>query len=246
MTNTKRCILLDYRNDSCANCTNLCAHRISLHGLNGTGGRSAQANIPRDYRYVTLKTSPARKDQARAYKIIDEYVKTFRRHLEGGERSKSLYLWSDEPGTGKTTTAVALINAWMSIEYLTALKYGKQPAMTGAYFLDVTELQTSYNLATMTDDEAGMRRIGDEIKRAQNANFAVIDDIGTRSSTEAFTAYIHAVINGRTTQGLPTVYTSNLPVEGMRRIFTDRLYDRIRDQCLEIEFTGKSKRGMRK
>src|SRR5699024_223984 len=100
-------------------------------------------------------------------------------------------------------------------------------------------------LATMTDDDEAMKRIGAKIKRAQDAPFAVIDDIGVRTASEAFRAYVHAVINGRVTGGLPTVYTSNLPIEEMAQVFDDRLYDRIRDQCGVIHFAGTSKRGRR-
>lgn len=241
----KPCILSDYRRDKCANCSDLCQHRIAFHGLNGNGGRTATANIPRDYRYITLKTSLAREGQTKIYEMLDKYVATFKRHISGGERAKSLYLWSESPGTGKTTTASALLNAWLASEYLYAMQTGGQPPQTTAYFLDVTELQTQYNLATMTKDEAGLTEIGAIIKRTQTASFAILDDIGTRSSTEAFTAYIHAVVNYRTANGLPTIYTSNLPITEMEQIFDARIYDRMRDQCAVIHFEGESKRGRR-
>jgi len=47
------------------------------------------------------------------------------------------------------------------------------------------------------------------------------------------------------TSGLPTVYTSNLPMSDMANVFDARLYDRIRDQCAEIHFAGESRRGRR-
>lgn len=236
------CILQDFRKDKCSNCTKLCPHRVALHGLNGSGGRSLTANIPKDYRYVTIDNSPVRESQEKLYGLLDRYATTFKRSKG---RIKSLYLWSESPGTGKTTTAVALLNTWIATQYLTSLSEGRQPPLSDAYFLDVNEFQTQYNLATMTNDDEGMRRIKDEIRRAQDARFAVLDDIGVRTSSEAFRAYVHAIINHRTTNGLPTIYTSNLKLEGMREVFDDRLYDRMRDQCAEIFFSGKSKRGRR-
>lgn len=245
MTKDKRCILTDYRTDSCAGCFELCSHRIALHGLTGEGGRVESAGVPRDYRYVTLGNSPAREGQAKVYATLDKYVTTFRRHMGGGERAKSLYLWSESPGTGKTTTAVALLNAWIATEYLTALSLGKQPPPTSGLFFDVNEFQTQYNLATMASSDEDMEKISGRIKRAQTTEFVVMDDIGVRSASEAFRAYVHAVINYRTTNGLPTVYTSNLPIEDMAKVFDDRLYDRMRDQCAELYFVGESKRGRR-
>ena len=239
------CILQDYRTDRCVNCTHLCPHRVAFHGLNDNGGRTADVKTPKDYRHVTLSTSPCRKAQSDIYRKLDVYASTFKRHLTGGERAKSLYLWSESPGTGKTTTAAALLNAWIASEYLVAIKDGEQPSQTNAYFLDVTELQTSYNLATMTKDESALKAIGKQISDAQQASFAVLDDIGVRKATEAFRAYIHALINHRTASGLPTVYTSNLDISEMATVFDDRLYDRIRDQCAIFEFDGESKRGRR-
>jgi len=234
------CILRDFRRDKCEHCTKLCPHRIALHGLDGKSGRIGNTDLPADYRGITLANSPVRTDQAENYVLFDKYAQTFNR----GD-VKSLYLWSESPGTGKTTTAAAFISEWVARDYLGALKAGEQPRQFSAYFLDINELQTQYNLATMTDDNDAMKRIGTKIKRTQDAPFAVVDDVGTRSSTEAFTSYVHAIINHRTSNAMPTVFTSNLPIEEMSDVFTQRLYDRIRDQCGVIHFAGTSKRGRR-
>lgn len=241
MTSGKSCILAEYRTDGCASCSHLCPHRIALEGLNGEGGRVVSAGLPKDYRGITLANSPAREGQPDVYESLERYVETFDR----GEEVKSLYLWSKSPGTGKTTTAAALLNACIARDYLGALKRGEQPRQTSAIFLDANAFQTEYNLATMTNDDEAIERIGWRIKRVQRAPFAVIDDIGTRTSTEAFTSYIHAIVNYRVTNNLATVYTSNLPLEEMQEIFTERLYDRIRDMCAPIHFKGESKRGIR-
>lgn len=246
MAKSNRCILSSYRKDGCSSCDRLCPHRIALNGLDGNSGRLGNAGLPDDYQGITLANSPAREGQPEIYRLLEQYIKTFRRAREpDAEPIKSLYLWSESPGTGKTTTAVALISEWIAQDYLGAIKAGEQPIQTPAVFLDINELQTDYNLATMTNDDEAMERIGARIKRVQSAPFAVIDDIGVRDSTEAFRAYIHAVINSRVTGNRPTVYTSNLPIEEMAHVFDDRLYDRIRDQCADIHFGGKSKRGRR-
>jgi DNA replication protein DnaC len=217
-----------------------------MHGYSGTGGRVANANTPADYRLLTLANSPARESQAKVYATIEKYVATFERQFEeGADRIKSLYLFSESPGTGKTTTAIAVLNEWMIAHYLGSLKRNRPAAQTPAYFLDVNAFQTDYNLATMTNDEAGINSIKAVIKRAQTAPFAVIDDIGVRSASEAFRAYIHAIINYRTVNGMPTIFTSNLPIEEMAVVFDARLYDRMRDMCAVLHFDGTSKRGRR-
>ena len=240
-----KCILEDYRKDKCASCDHLCGHRIALHGLDGNGGRVGAAGLPKDYRYVTLGNSPVRESQPEIYAALERYAKTFGRGEE-----KSLYLWSENPGTGKTTTASALLNAWIAQDYLGAIKRGEQPRQVSAYFLDVNSWQTRYN-------EFNRPRVPDEIaepaagqyykamKRAKRAPFAVLDDIGVREASENFRADLHSIINYRVSEGKPTIYTSNLNIKEMETVFDSRLYDRIRDQCGEILFGGESNRGRR-
>ena len=247
MTNEDRCVLAERcKLAGSASCTAQCGHFLALHGMSGEGGRVGAAGLPMDYRLTTLKNSPARASQAEVYRQIEAYVQTFERMFdEGAARIKSLYLYSESPGTGKTTSAAAVLNEWLAVHYVGSLKRGRQPEQRPAYFLEVNAFQTDYNLASMTNDEAGMAAIKATIQRTQTAPFAVLDDIGVRGATEAFRSYVHAIVNYRTTNGLPTVFTSNLEISEMERVFDARLYDRMRDQCAVLEFGGQSKRGRR-
>lgn len=230
-----------------ARCNAQCPSYIAIHGASGVGGRSALAGLPKDYRLVTLDNSPAATSQPKIYDTLRKYAATFERMFDAeGERIKSLYLYSESPGTGKTTSACALINEYIIANYIGSLKRSRQALQQPAVFLDVNAFQTDYNLATMTNDEAAMSAIKATIKRTQTAPFAVIDDIGVRSASEAFRSYVHAIINHRTTNGMPTVFTSNLPIEDMAKVFDARLYDRMRDQCAVLTFGGNSNRGIRK
>jgi DNA replication protein DnaC len=236
------------------NCNRTCSVFIAMHGYSGTGGRVANAGTPADYRLLTVKNSPAREAQAQLYSTVEKYIATFERMFDAygdnfpnkeSRRIKSLYLWSESPGTGKTTTAIAVLNEWMIAHYLGSLKRNRQALQIPAYFLDVNAFQTEYNLATMTNDDAAMANVKATIQRAQTAPFAVLDDIGVRSASEAFRSYVHAIVNYRTTNALPTVFTSNLPIEEMAVVFDARLYDRMRDMCAVLHFSGESKRGKR-
>jgi DNA replication protein DnaC len=247
MTHANNCILSSRcKLAGSADCNRQCPHFISMHGYSGKGGRVANANTPADYRMLTLATSPARENQAKIYATLEKYTQTFDRQFEAdSSRIKSLFLWSESPGTGKTTTAIAVLNEWLIAHYLGSLKRNRQAQQTPAYVLDVNSFQTDYNLATMTNDDAAMGSIKATIQRAQQAPFAVLDDIGVRSASEAFRSYVHAIVNYRTANGLPTIITSNLPIEEMAVVFDSRLYDRMRDMCAVLHFGGTSKRGRR-
>lgn len=247
MTHANNCILAGKcklaNSDAC---NRSCGHFIGMMGYSGTGGRVANANTPADYRLLTLATSPARESQAKIYGTLEKYIATFDRQFEpDGDRIKSLFLWSESPGTGKTTTAISVLNEWLIAHYLGSLKRNRQVAQTPAVFLDVNAFQTDYNLASMTNDDESMAKIKATILRTQHAPFAVLDDIGVRSASEAFRSYVHAIVNYRTANGLPTIFTSNLPIEEMAVVFDARLYDRMRDMCAVLHFDGTSKRGRR-
>lgn len=267
MTNEKSCLLAGRcKIAGSEKCTRQCPHAIAIHGLSGLGGRSAAANVPVDYRLVTVENSPARASQESVYRAIDAYVKTFERQFdENGERIKSLFLYSKNPGTGKTTTATAILNTFLINHYLGSLARSKQSSQMPAYFLDVNSWQTDYNQFNrprVPDDIAqpAAKRYYTAMERAKNAPIAVLDDIGVRDTTsDAFRGDLHAIINYRVTNQLPSIYTSNLPIEyeGKREQFTTepydlidvfgerRLADRMRDMCAVLHFSGESRRGKR-
>lgn len=251
-TNESRCLLANgCKVAGTAQCNDNCAHFIAIHGRSGSGGRVAAAGTPADYRLLTLANSPARDSQPEIYRGLPQYIETFERMFgESTPRIKSMYLWSTKPGTGKTTTAAVLLNEWIRRHYSGSLKRDKQPIQQPAYFLDTNEWQTLYNEFNRSHvpqevAERASREYYRRLASAKQAPFAVLDDIGVRSATEGFRGDLHSVINHRTVNGLPTVYTSNLPIEDMARVFDARLYDRMRDQCIVFEFGGESKRGRR-
>jgi DNA replication protein DnaC len=261
MTNGK-CLLRNLQgNDLCSPMNPL---YVGLHGMNGKGGRVGAAGIPRDYNGVLLADSPAKEAQAKLYVKLELYVKSFEKQFEDIQSAmrdagktddeiqiKSLYLWSESPGTGKTTTASALLNEWILRNYIGNLSRKITPIQRPGYFLDANELQTDYTTFTrpkVPDSIAtpAAKRYYEALEKGKYTPFVVVDDVGTRDATEAFRSDLHSVINHRVTNEMPTVYTSNLPISELPSIYgEERLADRISDMTMEMHFKGASKRGRR-
>lgn len=235
-------------------CNGRCTHLVAMHGASGEGGRVASANVPRDYALLTLANTPIKEAQGDVFKKITAYIKTFTRQFENSDddRIKSLYLFSESPGTGKTTTAATILNEYLIRHYVGSLKRNKQPLQQPAYFLDVNELQTlfnQFNRPRVPNEiaEPAAARYYTMLKTSKQAPFVVMDDIGVRENcTEAFRGDLHDLINHRVTSRLPSVYTSNIPIDELATIYDARLYDRIRDLCGVVPFEGESKRGFRR
>ncbi len=248
-------------------CTRNCQAWIGLHGASGAGGRISAANVPKGYRNLTLKDSPARESQSKIYATFDKYAETFERQFnpersEAAERIKSFYLWSAQPGTGKTTSASALINEYIIAHYVGALKLGLTPQQRPAYFLSVNGLHQAHKTAYSPGAQETKDKYGEtvtrEVERSKQAPFLVMDDVGVRSKvSDSFIGVLYDIIDSRTTDDLPTIYTSNKPLHGAEEtpsglydLFYDedpegKIVDRMRDQCAVVEFGGTSKRGRR-
>jgi DNA replication protein DnaC len=257
MTNETSCIIAAACNTAGVEgtCNNFCPHFIALHGSNRGGGRVALANIPKQYGNITVENSPARDGQDEAYRLVDAYVKSFVKMFETDlpdkDRIKSLYLWSGNTGTGKTTTAAAIANEYIRRHYVGSIKRGLKPKRRPVYFIGLNDLQSMYNEANrpnMPKDlaEVAAREYMDALTTAQRVDFLVLDDIGLRAASEIFTQDIYRLLNHRNTEMLPTVYTSNIPLSDLEQIYSKQVWDRTRDMCMEIAFKGESKRGFRR
>jgi len=228
----------------------MCPSYIALHGYTGDGGRIGAAGLPADYRHLTAANSPAREGQAYNYKMLDAYAATFKRQFDEDYRIRSFYLYSEEPGTGKTTTAAALLNEYLTAHYIGSLQRGITPLERPAYFLDVNAWQkdfNAFNRPRVPEETAqpAAARFYRVMTIAMKVPFLVADDIGVREASQAFRADLHVIMDERASNGLPTVYTSNIPMVETLQLFDARIADRIRDMCQELPFEGKSKRGRR-
>jgi DNA replication protein DnaC len=253
MTNEKNCILRGTcKKAGSPQCKKTCPLYVAMHGINGLAGRVQTANIPKEYRWMTIDHNPVRESQKTVFNLVDKWARHFFPMIfkENAERIKPLYLYSDEVGTGKTATAASIANSFLVYTFVESLKRGKQPPERPVYFLDFNEWQRSFaefNHPKVPKDisDKTSRRFYNQRNIAKNVTLLVIDDIGIEDPSEKFHGVAHDLINHRLVNWLPTVFTSNVKMEDLLLKYDKRMYDRIRDHNTQIEFIGTSHRGLR-
>ena len=85
----------------------------------------------------------------------------------------------------------------------------------------------------------------DYIDSLERYELLIIDDFGTERDTEYMNEIVFQIIDARYRSGLPMILTSNITAEELGRpddIKNQRIYSRILDRCVPIEFTGKDRR----
>jgi DNA replication protein DnaC len=70
----------------------------------------------------------------------------------------------------------------------------------------------------------------------------VLDDIGVEAVTPWLGATMDELIDYRYERELPTVITSNLPLDEIKRRYGARIVSRIHAMCYPVEMTGRSYR----
>lgn len=83
----------------------------------------------------------------------------------------------------------------------------------------------------------------DPIDRAQSARLFVLDDVGISSGGRDELPLLHEILDYRHGERLPTIITSNLPLEGLSAVIGERMADRLRESAFRVlKFSGASNR----
>ena len=181
------------------------------------------------YRY-RMDLIPDDKD-LKAFMALNDYKENVVAHVERGE---GLYIWSENTGNGKTSWACKIMSY-----YFRKIAFSSGLENEGLYiylptFLD--DLRNSYNHPSPEFEE--------ELEMVKNCKLLIIDDIGAERVTEWVRERIVSIINTRSSNGLCTIYTSNLSLKGLTdKLGDDRISSRIKGSVQEINLLGKDNRG---
>ena len=69
-------------------------------------------------------------------------------------------------------------------------------------------------------------------------NLLVLDDLGAESVTEWAKDLVHQIIDYRHREECPTIITTNLSLDGIKKLYGERVFSRIYEMCQGIELSG--------
>lgn len=164
-------------------------------------------------------------DNARSiYRTALDFCKNF------GKEYENLYIYGPA-GVGKThlTSCVVaeLLNKGYGVIYQTAYKLFK--------FLE----DCHFNRSRISDAELLKDAIYD-------CDLLIIDDFGTEFITSYTQSVLFDLLNTRLLEKKPTIINSNLNINDIRNIYTDRISSRIMGEFTLLRFVGEDIRLMKK
>nr|DAK90355.1 MAG TPA: Replicative helicase [Caudoviricetes sp.] len=154
-------------------------------------------------------------DTTEAKKMVNRYIVHY---TQLRDRGMGLYIYSGTKGSGKTMLACCLVNE-ITKRYSGCVKF-----VNILDFLEMTK--KGFN-----GDDA-------EITGIRQAGLLVVDDIGVQMSKEWIDTVLYSLVNDRYVNRLPTIYTSNIPIERLK--MDDRITDRIESTTYQVRLPEES------
>ncbi len=160
---------------------------------------------------------------------IEKDIKEFVR------QGKNLFIHSQNPGNGKTSWSIRLIQA-----YLESI-WAKSDLTCKALFISVPRflLAIKENISKKNEYATFIQ------ENILKADIVVWDDIATKAGTTFELEQLLSIIDNRIALGKSNIFTTNLTGLQLYDALGDRIASRICNMSIEIEFHGKDKRLMR-
>ena len=238
------------RKKSDGGCLKFCYPYDLLHGPNGSGGALALANVPKKYTGCLLENLPIAEDNPKTAEVVRKYIQNC--DLYVNVKGLGLYLFSvpnEEnkfgTGTGKTTTAITILNEYIVDQIRRMVRKEKELNADIGLFVKMSDFQNKFN--EQFRGSHGLQQEASENyyhfkKRMKSVSLLVLDDIALRDTSESFRTELYEIIDHRTTEDLVTLYTSNLPLEKLTESLGERIVSRIDGSCYRLAFKGKDHR----
>lgn len=217
-----RCYAEAYCKKEKSSCSELCGGYRVLRAL------YTLSKIPTGYQY-TIALSPQQRD-LEAFECLNNFKENVVDNVEAGA---NLYIWGKNTGCGKTSWACKIMGHYFrKIAFSSGLEY------EGLYiYLPVflNDIRSNFDNKSPEFEE--------ELEMVNRCKLLIIDDIGSEKLTEWVRERIVSIIHTRVSNGLSTIYTSNLSPEELKEEMGDRISSRILGCSHVVEITGADRRG---
>lgn len=154
--------------------------------------------------------------------------------VEEVQSGLSIVIASSTVGNGKTSWAVRLLQRYLAETALDGRMVEKGMFVVSAQLL--TEFGDFNYFQTMQE-------FLERFERLKTCDLLVIDEIGGGSLTKASYPYLYDLVNYRVDNNLSTIYTTNYSDEEIINLLGQRLYSRIFDTSVVLEFEADNVRG---
>jgi DNA replication protein DnaC len=235
-------------------CNFTCYAYAFMHGVEGgSGGLWNTSGVPKAYRHCRLSNLPIKEDNPKAYALLTKYINNVLHFVL--EKHAGLFLYSlpdeDNPfgtGTGKTTSAVTVLNHYLTERSRAYLRGEMELNDNPALFVKSTELQNTFNAqfrGTKEMQDKASERYYNLKNALKKTELVVFDDIATRGSriSEAFEDELYEILDYRATNAVgATIFTSNINMEELSKCLGDRIASRIAGMTVKVGFKGKDNR----
>lgn len=188
--------------------------------------RIGQAGIPDRFRDRSLLNYAAESDEQQ--KVLSYCLQYANRFEEVRQRGKSLILLG-KPGTGKTHLAVGIGMHAMEQHHATVL---------------FTTAMRMMRMVTDTYDKGSDKSATRVIAELVYPDLLIIDEIGVQVGSDNEKRIFFDVLNERYEKRKPTIFLSNLDINGVKSFLGERVYDRLKeDGCKYLTLDWPSYRG---
>ena len=155
--------------------------------------------------------------------------------VEEVQRGLNIVITSTIVGNGKTSWAVRLLQRYLAETALDGRMVEKGMFVVSAQLL--TEFGDYNYFQTM-------KEFLERFEKLKTCDLLVIDEIGGGSLTKASYPYVYDLVNYRVDNNLSTIYTTNYTDEEIIDLLGQRLYSRIYDTSVVLEFEASNVRGL--